>query len=660
MAIVKMNKISAIGLDTVKTGLVKELMDLGVVEISSQDSKLTDPDWISYVEKDGNENEVYNLDVKISKINLVIESLNKYDTAKKPMFSTRKTVTSNEFESVLINKDKIEGNVEYILKLNNQLNDLSTEENKIAANIISLKPWVSYDIPIELNETKYTSIFIGVVPSIVNIENLKIQIEEKTSRCFVNLIGSDKDQEYLSIVCLKNEKEDIYDVLKQYGFNAIVFKDLNGTAAENIVEYEKNIKEISEKKSSIEAEISNLIRYRDDIQLFHDYLIMERDKCKILSNMLKTKKTFYINGWIPEKFKENVENVLKQNECWYEIQEPDEGDSCPVLLNNNSFTQPFESITELYSLPSPSNIDPTAVMSPFYFIFFGLMLADVGYGIIMSIACFAVLKKFKLEGTFKKMLTMFFWCGLSTAFWGAMFGSYFGDAIPAAAKLFFKSDFIIKPIWINPMQEPMTLLYASFVFGLIHLFAGMGMKAYMLLRDGHPLDALFDVGFWYMFIIGLILLLMGNAIIPGLGVVGKYLSIIAALGLVLTQGRAKKGIVSKLISGVLSLYGITGYLSDVLSYSRLLALGLASGVISSVLSILGSMGGDGILGIILFIVVMIFGHVFNFAINALGSFVHAARLQYVEFFGKFYEGGGEAFNPLMKKTKYIKIIKEEI
>jgi len=175
------------------------------------------------------------------------------------------------------------------------------------------------------------------------------------------------------------------------------------------------------------------------------------------------------------------------------------------------------------------------------------------------------------------------------------------------------------------------------------------MKAYMLIRDGHPLDALFDVGFWYMFIIGLILLLLGNMI--GLGTVGKYLSIIAAVGLVLTQGRSKKGIVSKLISGVLSLYGITGYLSDVLSYSRLLALGLASGVISSVLSILGSMGGDGIVGIILFIVVMIFGHVFNFAINALGSFVHAARLQYVEFFGKFYEGGGEAFNPLMKKNK---------
>jgi len=655
-----MNKISAIGLGTVKTGLVKELMDLGVVEISSQDSKLTDPDWISYIEKDGNESEVLSFDTKLSKTNLVIESLNKFDKTKKPMFSTRKSVSSNDFESTMLNRDKIEENVDYILKLNNQLNELSTEENKIVANIISLKPWVSYDIPIELNETKYTSIFIGVVPNVINIENLKAQVEEKTNRCFVNLIGSDKDQDYLSIVCMKSEKEDVYDILKQYGFNAVVFKDLNGTVAENIVEYEKNIKEITEKRADVEAEISNLVSYQYDIQLYYDYLTIERDKCKVLSNMLKTQKTFYINGWIPERSKEKVEKVLQQYECWYEFQVPDEGEQSPILLNNNSFTQPFESITELYSLPSSTNIDPTAVMAPFYFMFFGLMLADVGYGLIMSIACFIVLRKFKVEGTLQKMIKMFFWCGLSTAFWGAMFGSFFGDAIPMAAKTFFKSDFIINPLWINPMKEPMTVLIFSCIFGVIHLFVGMGTQAYMLIRDGKPWSALFDIGFWYGFIIGIALWLFGNSIIPGSGQVGKWMTIIFAAGLVLTQGRSKKNVVGKLIGGVMSLYNITSYLSDILSYSRLLALGLASGVISSVLSILGTMGGDGFVGWIVFIIVMIAGHTFNFAINALGSFVHAARLQYVEFFGKFYEGGGEAFNPLMKKTKYIKIIKEEI
>jgi V/A-type H+-transporting ATPase subunit I len=376
--------------------------------------------------------------------------------------------------------------------------------------------------------------------------------------------------------------------------------------------------------------------------------------------MLKTEKTFYISGWIPEKSKDKVEKILQKNECWYEIKQAEEDEKHPILLNNNSFAQPFESITELYSLPSSSNIDPTAVMAPFYMLFFGMMLADVGYGLIMAVACFMILKKFNIEGTLQKMVKLFFYCGISTACWGVMFGSWFGDAISAIAKVMFNSDFTINAVWINPMDQPMTLLIFSFLFGIVHLFIGMGVNAHMLIRDGHPLDALFDIGFWYGFIIGIGMWLFGNSIVAGLAQTGKWMTIVFAIGLVLTQGRAKKGIVSKLISGVMSLYNITGYLSDILSYSRLLALGLATSVISSVVSILGSMGGSGFFGSILLIVVLVVGHTFNIAINALGAFVHAARLQYVEFFGKFYEGGGEAFDPLIKKTKYIKIIKEEI
>ncbi len=660
MAIVKMNKISAIGLDTVKAGLIKELMDLGVVEISSQDSKLTDPDWISYVERDGNEIEVLNLDSKISKVNTVIENLDRYDKSKSPMFKTRKVISADEYESTLKNMDKIEESAEYIFNLVTKLNELNTEENKITTNIISLKPWLGYNIPLELEETNYTSIFIGVVPNILSIENLKSRIDEKTNSCIVELIGSDKDQDYLSVVCMKTDKEDVYEILKQFGFNTVAFKDIQGTVSENIAQYEQKIKAISEKKVGVESEISELVRNKDDIQLLYDHLTMERDRNKVLSSMLRTKKTFYINGWIPEKCKENVESVLKKNECWYEFTKPEEGEEYPILLDNGSFVQPFESITELYSLPSSSNVDPTALMSIFYFIFFGLMLADVGYGLIMSLGCFIILKKFNIEGTMKKMFNMFFYCGISTVFWGVMFGSWFGDAITTIAKVVFHTDFVIKPIWINPIDEPMTLLIFSFIIGVVHLFIGMGVKAYIMVRDGHPWEALFDIGFWYGLIIGLVLLLFGNSVLPGSGAVGKWMSIIFAVGLVLTQGREKKNIFSKIFGGLLSLYDITSYLSDVLSYSRLLALGLATGVISSVISVLGSLGGDGIFGSILLIVVLIFGHTFNIAINGLGSFVHAARLQYVEFFGKFYEGGGDMFNPLMKKTKYIKITKEVI
>lgn len=655
-----MNKISIIGLNNKKRELIKEIMELGVVEISSQDYRLTDPEWISYVKKDGNENEVSDLDAKISKINEVINSLERYDTSKKPLFSTRSSISSERFKKAFEDDLSVSENVNKVHELNKSYNELCSEENKTESAILSLKPWIKYEIPLEITETKYTSIFTGIVPIIADIEKLKSEMEQKTDKCFMNLIGSDKDQYYFSIICLTSEKEEVYDTLKQFGYNTVAFKELNGTASENIMQYENNLKKISLKKENIEKNTKQLVSNKQDIQLFYDHLVIERDKNKILGNMLKTDTTFYVEGWIPEVSKDNVKKVLDEFNCWYDIKKPDEGEQFPILMDNNSFIQPFETITELYSLPSSSNIDPTVFMAPFYAIFFGLMLADVGYGAIMSILCFLVLKKFKPEGGLQKFMKVFFYCGISTAFWGVMFGSWFGDAIPAAAKLLFNSDFTIRPLWLNPMEEPMTLLIFSFIFGVIHLFTGMAVNAYMLIRDGKTMDAIFDIGFWYGFIIGIALWLFGNAIIPGSNIIGQWMTIIFAIGLVLTQGRTKNNIISKLLSGVLSLYNITSYLSDILSYSRLLALGLATGVVSSVVSILGSMGGRNFLGILLFVVAMTIGHTFNFAINALGAFVHSARLQYVEFFGKFYEGGGEAFNPLIKKTKYYKIIKEDI
>ncbi len=655
-----MNKISIIGLDSIKTELIKRIMELGVVEISSQDTKLTDPEWINYVKKDGNENVVFNLDVKISQINEVLNSLDMYDTSKRPLFNTRKTISSDEFSKALEKNEGVSENAAKVLELNKSLSELCSEENKIEAAILSLKPWSKYDIPLNMTETKYTSIIIGAVPNIADIDELKSELFKTTDRCFMDVIDSDKDQYYCSFICLSDEKEDILELLKLYGFSAVTFKELKGTAAENIMQYENSLKEISAKRDTVENNITEQVSFKEEIQLYHDHLVIERDKNRILSNMLKTDTTFYIEGWVPEVCKENVQKVLDEYQCWHDFKKPEEDENFPILLKNNSFSEPFESITELYSLPGTSNMDPTAVMAPFYVLFFGMMLGDVGYGVMFALGCYIILKKFDIEGTFGKMLKVFFWGGLSTIFWGVMYGSWFGDGLVVGARHLFNINLPLTYVWVDPLKEPMTVLLVSFVMGLVHLFVGMGMSAYMSIRDGHLNDALMDVGLWYLFIIGPILWLAGDMIIPGspLPVIGKWVTIASAIGLVLTQGRAKEGIINKLISGILALYGITGYLGDVLSYSRLLALGLATGVISSVLSLIGSMG-SGISGKIMFVLVFVFGHVLNFAINGLGSFVHSARLQYVEFFGKFYEGGGDAFAPFTKKTKYIKI-KEEI
>lgn len=354
-----------------------------------------------------------------------------------------------------------------------------------------------------------------------------------------------------------------------------------------------------------------------------------------------------------------MENLLKKYEFYYNIEEPDPDEEVPILLHNNGVVTAFEGVTSMYSLPARHDIDPTAILAPFYFIFFGLMLSDAAYGIILSVGCAIILKKYKLEGTMYRMFKMFFYCGISTFIWGALFGGWFGDFFTVAARTMFGVDFAINPIWFNPLEEPMKLLIFSLILGGIHIFVGMGVQAYMYIRDGHPLDALFDIGLWYLLLIGLVLFGFGGSLIPSLVPVGKYMAIVGTVGILVTGGRKKKGL-GKITGGLGSLYGITSYLSDVLSYSRLLALGLATGVVAQVINTLGSLAGGGIVGSIVLIVVFLAGTVFNIAINALGAFVHSCRLQYVEFFGKFYTGGGREFRPFERKTKYVKILEEDV
>ena len=290
----------------------------------------------------------------------------------------------------------------------------------------------------------------------------------------------------------------------------------------------------------------------------------------------------------------------------------------------------------------------------FFFIFFGMMLSDAGYGLILTIGGLLGARYLDAGEGLKRIMRMIGISGISTMFWGVLYGSWFGDAVPIVAETFFGRSIEI-PMLIDPLNEPMKVLIISCVFGIVHLFAGMGIRAYIMIKRRDVPGAVFDVGLWYVFLIGLPLLL-----VPGtLGTVGKVMSVAGAVGLVLTQGRHKPTLTGKITSGVMSLYNVTSYFSDVLSYSRILALGLATGVIASVVNILASMAGNSIIGIILFIVVFVFGHLLNLAINALGAYVHSARLQYVEFFGKYYEGGGVKFNPLKIETKYVKVTEEK-
>lgn len=659
MAIVEMSKLSVICLNSRKKKFIKELMDLGVVEINkplsgSEESLIPDGTFLA-----NNSAEVSHLDAQIAAYGSAIEILDSYYEGKKPLFSTRKEITEEDFiRNVEQNESYVKEICEKTSSLLKKVNESKTEINRLSILIKGLEPWKDLDLPLEKTGTKTSSVFTGVVPVKTNTDNLLNTVLEEAPSAVIQKVSSDKIQTYLCIICLKEEKTKVFEALRQFNFTSVNLSDNKGTAAEAMDEYEKRVAELEKDISESEAELKNLSKDIEKIKYVYDDLLIKRDRAKAVGDFINTKKVFCFDGWIPVCSIDKVKRMLDKNECYYEISEPIKDEETPIMLKNNKFASPFEAVTVMYSMPLATEVDPTPIMAPFYFLFFGLMLSDAAYGIILSAACFALLKKFKLEGTMKKMITMFFWCGISTFFWGALFGGWFGDAVAVFTKSFFGREIIINPIWIDPLTEPMTLLIFSLILGAVHMFVGMGMQAYMLIKDGKPWDALFDVGFWYMLLIGLVLFGVGSMIMPAVSSFGKWMAVVGAVGIVVTGGRNKKGF-GKVTGGLGSLYGITSYLSDVLSYSRLLALGLATGVVAKVVNILGSLAGSGIVGMIVFIGVFLFGTVFNLAINALGAYVHSCRLQYVEFFGKFYTGGGKPFEPLAGKTKFVKIVNKE-
>lgn len=354
-------------------------------------------------------------------------------------------------------------------------------------------------------------------------------------------------------------------------------------------------------------------------------------------------------------------------DLYVQTEEVPEAEEAPVLLKNSTFAESAEGVTASFGLPARGEMDPTSVMSLCYVFFFGLMLSDAAYGLIVFLACFILLKKFPRMGSgLKKSIRLFMYCGVSTLFWGVMFGGYFGDAVNVISRTFFGREISIPAVWFTPLDDPMKMLVMSMLFGVIHLFLGLGLKGYMLLKDKRILDFFCDVVLWYCLLTGHILILLPSELFASMSqmtivfpepdnLLAKVLAIGGAAGILLMSGRSSKNPALRLALGAYDLYNITSWLSDVLSYSRLLALGLATGVIASVINQMGSMAGNGILGAVVFILVFLVGHGFNLAINLLGAYVHTCRLQYVEFFGKFYEGGGRMFEPFRRNTKYADI-----
>lgn len=552
------------------------------------------------------------------------------------MFASKTTITESDYTDYLLSFKKVEDIYNQCRVINEKIAENRNMETKLNNTLVQLEPWSKLDIPLEgIGETDYTNSFIGYVPIKSSLEFAEALSKSETEFYF-SLIEENKENGFYYLLFYKKDEESIQDILKQFGWTKVSHSDLKGTPNENINEILDRLKIIEKKKTELIGQAEELLFNISYLEALFDVLTIEKDKKDIVDNFVKTEKSFTIFAWVPEKFIKNLEESIKKVTDSYIITyvDPKEDEDYPVFLDNPKLIQPAEVITEQYSLPNPRSVDPNKIMAPFYIMFFGMMVSDAVYGVILAALTYIALKKIKPEGGAKKLISLLFLGGISTFIWGALFGGWFGGLIE------------FRPLWFNPTDDPLKMLIFCLILGIIQLFIGMGMAAYIDIKQGRVLDAIFDQGFWYVFLIGLMLMIFNPAL-------GKYMAIAGALGLILTQGRSEKGIVKKLFSGVLSLYNVTGFLGDVLSYSRLFALGLATGVIGTVINGMSLMLRGSFIGNIFMIIFLIFGHTFNIAINVLGAYVHASRLQYVEFFGKFFDGDGMPYKPFRVKTKYI-------
>ncbi|HHV19585.1 MAG TPA: V-type ATP synthase subunit I [Thermoanaerobacterales bacterium] len=642
MAIVNMKKMHLLGLKKEQGKILSTLQKTGVVEII---------DIVEDINESGDEvqdsqihqeltKELTYLETKLSNLKFGIDFLKPYVKSINPLIHGKPSIKKDELSEILSNEVKVLETLQAVFDLDKRISRLKVEESKLQGQMEMLSPWRSLDIPLDQLGSTQKTVFLTTTMPRKSREELEKKLDEEGLLAEITTLGESQDDVYALVIYHKNHGEELQSLFKEFSVNTQDFPRLNGTPTEIIKKDQKRLTDIEKERENIKDESKKLADQRLYFEILYDYYSVERDRKSALQNVADTDKTFSVQAWLPEQYEDLVKSeVLKVTDTVYlEFRPPSEDEEMPVLLSNSKLVEPFEVITELYSLPDPRGIDPNIYMAPFYFIFFGMMLSDAGYGIIMSLITGFALWKFKLADSGKKFVSMLFLCGLSTVLWGAVFGGWFGDLIR------------VKPLWINPLDNPLSVLILSFIMGIIQIYTGIILNAYKNVRAGHTADALMDQGLWLVLLTGLLMFVK-----PELATIGKYMALFGAVGLVLTQGRSQKGILKKLTSGILSLYDITGYLSDVLSYSRLLALGLTTGVIASVINTMAKTVSGSIVGYVAMALIIIGGHVFNLVINVLGAYVHSSRLQYIEFFSKFYDSGGRAFNPLRVKTTYVEL-----
>ncbi len=652
MAIVKMSRFDLIVFESQKSRLLKGLQKFREVDfINIETSSENDEDSKVFLKKASNVEELAKIDESLSNVDNAVKLLKKYHVSAKGLKAAMNGNDNYTFEKLSEKVREYDWKTvcEKLKTLGNEYSGIKTRVSKKYAEINELSVWSRLDTsPDKLRKLKNLETYLGSVP--IKLKSVFMNQIKELELTYCEELKITKEDVYYLIISYKDisEKERLNEVLKNssYSLSDLALKE---TPAEYIAFLRKEIEELKVSKKKVKEEIKKYDSELKNLEAVYEYLKNKKMRIEAYENLAETKNTTLISGWVPSSKAEKLEKTVEEtvgNSYYVTFEEADRNDeSVPIKLKNGKISSSFESLIGMYAYPKYNEIDPTPFITPFYILFFGMMGADVGYGGILLLATLFMLKFFNLNKSTRLFVKFFFYLSFSVIFWGLLYGSYFGMEIQGMWRL------------INPASEYNKLLVGSVLFGIVHIFFGLALKAYLLLKDNKPLDAIYDVLFWYMALSGGMLYLVFNMmnLNPGIAKISGIVSVIGMAGIVLTGGREASTIGGKLGSGLYSLYGISSYVGDFVSYSRLMALGLSGGFIASAINmIIGMVASKGV-GMIVAPFIFVGGHFFNMFLSFLGAYVHTSRLMYVEFFGKFYEGGGKPFKDFRTKSKYINI-----
>ncbi|MBR6114955.1 MAG: V-type ATP synthase subunit I [Oscillospiraceae bacterium] len=651
MSIVAMKKLRLIAVRSQKEAILQDLMLLGCVEVSEPAAE--PPEELSRLRR-GSGEAAMERHAEQTKILNALRVLDQYAPYKRGLLEPRPEVSRDRFlDEEALAMDL--ATADHILALDGEIRSVNARESRERAALESLQPWKDMDLDLAFKGTKTCDLLLGALPAAVTAMEAEGALAELAAD--VTEISVDNSDRYIAVLYRRELRDEVLAALRGLNFSQVTLSGMTGTARENIRLTEERLQALAAEKAEKVELLAAESGERLALQTSADALNGLITKEEAAERLLNSESTFYFEGWTTAPEVSKLTQTLEKYDCAWELSdpEPDEYADVPVQLRNSKLIAPMNMVTNMYALPAYDGVDPNPLMWFFFILFYGMMMADMGYGLVMIIIALLAIKKAKPRGpTVRYMFPLMGLCGITTFAFGAATSGFFGDFVPQLVGVIRGTPLEYWP-WkplINPLQDAVSILLGALALGVCQIFTGMAISMLHKFKKGQTLDAVFGEITWYVILIGAVLAIL--KISPIVLILGGVLLLAGSAYGAAQATKSPVGIVVKTVTGLIgTIYNsVSGYFSDILSYSRLMALMLAGAVIAQVFNTLGAMTGN----VVLYIIIAMVGNGLNFALNILGCFVHDMRLQCLEFFGRFYEDGGREFRPVGISTNYIDIV----